>query len=486
MANKSLILGGIKMGILTTVKQWVENIWRVELDTPWVGGEEGTANIQAKQLAARTAYLKDFADEISEAKQGMPTLLSRMEAIGSSPKSLYKKEFVSHVPVAASTENIDLVTGSLIKIDGVQTEAGDLVFIKDQTNPIENGFWEAQTGAWNRYAGYADGETECFTQKLIDVHGGAENKGIIFIIETDAYVIGTTPIHFVETYISVKIQPGTAVFRDRNGEIDDVNKQFQIITSHGESREGRHLFDVLHIGSLPELALKLEERADGASKKPNFSGLLTGDYADGMSLISGSLNVPWNDTYKNNRIVLSGFNQYKGCGDTENKKNHFLFTFKDAPLTKRMNATNTNVGGYAATEMRTFLESDFKEAIIAALGGDFLYPVRRLHATDDTNWSWITDTVFLPTEYEVFGAPIWSHVGYGGGFQCQFPIFQDSCEYLVKRLNGSRQTYWLASMRAGSSADFVNVTNIGHSSYHNTAISERGCAPAFCVASRHE
>jgi len=265
----------------------------------------------------------------------------------------------------------------------------------------------------------------------------------------------------------------------------EAKKQFYIITSHGDSREGRNLFDVLHVGSAPELALKLEERADGISKNPNFSGLLIGDYVDGIDLISGSLNVSWNNTYKNNRIVLSGFNQYKGCGDTENRKNHFLFTFKDCPLSKRMNATNDNTGGYNLTEMRTFLNSDFKNALVAAFGGEFIFPVRRL-LDNGTDWAWITDTVFLPTEYEVLGAPVWSQVGYGGGFQCQFPIFQNSCEYLVKRLNGSRTSYWLASRYPGSSANFVVISYGGYSGNGGNASAVLGCAPAFCVASRHE
>ena len=464
---------------------WPE-VFRVETDTPWVGGQEGTANMQAKALLERDEYLKVRADELDAAKGGMPSLEERMTVIGSSPKSLYKKEFLSDIPVAASTENIDLVTGGLLVIDGVQTVAGDLVFVKDQTNPVENGFWEAQTGAWNRYAGYANEETACFTQKMIDVRDGAENKGIIYVIDTDAYVVGTTPINFVETYISVKVKPGTAVFRDRNGEVEDIKKLFNIITHHGDSREGRNMFDVLHVGSAPELALKLEERADGISNNPNFSGLLIGDYVDGIDLISGSLNVPWNNTYKNTRIVLSGFNQYKGCGDTETRKNHFLFTTRDIPLSKRMNATNTNANGYAATELRTFLEGDWKNALTLAFGGEFILPVRRLISTDDGNWAWETDTVFLPTEYEVFGSPIWSKPGYGGGFQCQFPIYQNSCEYLVKRLNGARTSYWLASQVAGSSAYFVGVTSYGNSNNSGNASAVLGCAPAFCVASRHE
>jgi hypothetical protein len=61
---------------------------------------------------------------------------------------------------------------------------------------------------------------------------------------------------------------------------------------------------------------------------PDFTGIMIGDYIDGLDL-SGVAAAPggnapqaWNDTYKNNRIVVSGFNTYKGAGGTENAKNH--------------------------------------------------------------------------------------------------------------------------------------------------------------------
>jgi hypothetical protein len=46
--------------------------------------------------------------------------------------------------------NIDLATGTLLVIDGVQTVAGDRVLVKNQTDPTENGIYVAATGAWTR------------------------------------------------------------------------------------------------------------------------------------------------------------------------------------------------------------------------------------------------------------------------------------------------------------------------------------------------
>jgi hypothetical protein len=92
------------------------------------------------------------------------------------------------------------------------------------------------------------------------------------------------------------------------------------------------------------------------------------------------------------------------------------------------------------------------------------------HFSAKGSWAWKTDTAFLPTEYEVFGAPIWSETGSGGGFQCQFPIYQQSSEYLVRCYNGSRQIYWIASPYAGNAPYNGDASN-------NTAGSVYGCAP---------
>jgi hypothetical protein len=441
-------------------------VFQIETTTPWVGSLEGTANIQARQLLERTEYLKERADEVDEAKQGQESLLDRMLQIGSSPKALFKKEFVPDPPAAASTGNIDLVTGGLLVVDGIQTAAGDLVFLKDQTDPVENGFWEVQTGQWNRYAGYTNGETDCFTQKLIDIHQGDTNSGLIFLVDTDSYVVGETALAFDESYLSVGVKPGTALFRDRDGNVADILKTITVLTSHGEACEGRNLADVLHANSLTDLADKFSDRCNDTGK-PNFSGLLIGDYVDGIDLSSipsengGDAGQAWNPAYKSNRIVLSGFNTYKGFGDTEVTKNHLLFTFRDVPLRKRMNPTNDNTGGYIASEVRAFLEgvngdgtgdkagvttAAFMNALAAQLGAGHLLTIRKAHSKkSDQQWS--SYTVFLPSELEVTSYPTYGDEGVympaltspvlaaraGWNTNVQFPIYSQSGVFRLVR-----------------------------------------------------
>lgn len=47
-------------------------------------------------------------------------------------------------------QNIDLVTGGLIVVDGVTTTEGMRVLVKNQTDPKENGIYTASSGSWTR------------------------------------------------------------------------------------------------------------------------------------------------------------------------------------------------------------------------------------------------------------------------------------------------------------------------------------------------
>ena len=50
--------------------------------------------------------------------------------------------------VVATTANIAL--SGLQVIDGVTLTEGNRVLVKDQTNPVENGIWNASSGRWAR------------------------------------------------------------------------------------------------------------------------------------------------------------------------------------------------------------------------------------------------------------------------------------------------------------------------------------------------
>jgi len=214
------------MAFLTVVKQWVKDIWRVELTTRWAGGEDGTANIQAKQLAARTEYLKDFADEVLTARDGEESLLARINKSGVEPmKIMAKFGWAADSPVAASTENIDVASGGLMAMDGINLAVGDLVLLKDQDDKRENGFWQVQTGAWNRFPGYQAADHDCLTYKLIFIKCGNENGGKTFFLDKDVYTIGESDLIFAESIFSSRPAPGKVLIFDRNGRSEAVGEQ---------------------------------------------------------------------------------------------------------------------------------------------------------------------------------------------------------------------------------------------------------------------
>ena len=54
------------MANLTLTRQWVENIYQLETSDPVMGGPDGIDNRQAKELGARTNWLKDQVDTINQ------------------------------------------------------------------------------------------------------------------------------------------------------------------------------------------------------------------------------------------------------------------------------------------------------------------------------------------------------------------------------------------------------------------------------------
>jgi hypothetical protein len=263
---------------------------------------------------------------------------------------------------------------------------------------------------------------------------------------------------------------------------------------------GRNLMDVLGVSTIPDVMAALHARCNG-SGLPNFLGLMVGDYLDGIDLSAipaengGTPGQPWYDGYKNNRVVISAFNPYKGVGEgaTGVIKNHIRFDFANVPLRKRMNPTNDNTGGYAATEIRAFLDGTngdgtgsmngvttaaFLDALKAQIG-DYILPVR-LFLSNKIDWAWSTHSLWLPGENEIFGVNSWGDPGYGDGQKLHIPLYQKSWDCRIKRYNGSREHYFLNTPISSSAADFCVVHSSGFAPY-GYASTVLGCSPAFCV-----
>lgn len=426
------------------------------------------------------------------------SVTSLIQSLANNVNNLYKYSndilsrftFLADLPVACSTANVDVATGGEMTIDGVSVSIGQLVFLKDQTDAKENGFYEVQSGAWNRYAGYTTSAPSAFKHKLVFVKAGTANKGKVFYLNGDFEQIGTDELNFTESNFSPFAIANKAVIRDKDGRFrakapkdsEDVarKQEFDEATANTGSTEGRNLLTVLGVTTVAEAMEVLHERCNGEGVA-DFSGLMIGDYLDLPSLTVDGTTYTWNATYQNLRIVISGFNHYIHCGDTENTKNHILWTFKNVVLQRQMNSSDTNTGGYNASAMKTYLDGVFALGLGSALGSsDYLYTISRA-ISKKSSTEWVRNTVFLPTEVEVFGVATYGDDQNAWNTNIQYPIYRDSSYYRCKKYNGSRAWWWEATPTASHSTAFCGVGGIGGSHNGLASDSNGGVAPAFCT-----
>ncbi len=69
------------MANVTETPTYPDGIYRIETTDPVIGGEDGISNVQAKQLANRTAWLKVRADQVDVAKGEQDSLGERLDAL---------------------------------------------------------------------------------------------------------------------------------------------------------------------------------------------------------------------------------------------------------------------------------------------------------------------------------------------------------------------------------------------------------------------
>ena len=205
----------------------------------------------------------------------------------------------------------------------------------------------------------------------------------------------------------------------------------------------------------------------------DWSGLRVGDYMD-VPLVSASGVT----SQQSVRFLLAHADPYYKCGDAE--KGHHLAFMAAAPITVSpsysgvanssylpWNKTSTNNGTssdkhpYTCSQLKgweTAFEACLPEGLTKCLLTQRVLLEERYSAsgalTDSNSWSWQDiGKVWSPSETEVYGQRVWGTDGYSVGFDCQFDLFRDTAH----RLNGSRNSWWLRSVRGGSSSGVCYV-----------------------------
>lgn len=152
----------------------------------------------------------------------------------------------------------------------------------------------------------------------------------------------------------------------------------------------------------------------------------------------------------------------------------------------RMNTTNTNVGGWSSSYMRSTICPAFKNALPSDLRA-VLKSVTKYtdntgnKSTAEANVTATTDTIFLLSEYEVFGTIAYANT-YEANKQVQYAYYSAGNSKIKYRDSATTTAvnWWLRSPRRSNATYFVYVYTGGTVSYIG-AIYSLAFAPGFCV-----
>ncbi len=129
---------------------------------------------------------------------------------------LSRYRFAKVVPVAASTENVNLSVGGSKTIDGYLCTENTAVLLKNQSDPTENGVYKVGS-TWTRYPGYDAVTPTALRNTLFVISNGSENIGKVYYCNNDLVTIGVDDIAFTESIYSPKDYPKTIMVRDASG-----------------------------------------------------------------------------------------------------------------------------------------------------------------------------------------------------------------------------------------------------------------------------
>jgi hypothetical protein len=161
------------------------------------------------------------------------------------------------------------------------------------------------------------------------------------------------------------------------------------------------------------------------------------------------------------RLIVVGINSF--AATNKDAPAHIVFQFQNIPGTYRMNASNTNAGGYKASEIRRYLTDAFLRGLAAAgVPEGVLYaPIRYIANAGDgaAAADALTDLLWLPTERELFGENSLSNKTWEtAANQARFEYYKGDTQRKKYNAHNNTMWWWEASPSSGSAAHFSCVS----------------------------
>ena len=202
-----------------------------------------------------------------------------------------------------------------------------------------------------------------------------------------------------------------------------------------------------------------------------------------------------NGTYKEYTVRVANNTTPAKCNDSNSNFSQtacgFVVEFVDIVEQRTMNSNQTNVGGWPATAMRTYLNGDFFNKLPSDLQNVIAKTkVVSGHGSTigETNFA-STDKIYLLSSHEVWEDGTSNQVStydtaYNQTRQLDYyknlGVDTDSYSGAKKKYNNSNSRWWLRAARSNYVDRFLYVSNTGDWG-HAIANSSFGVAPAFRI-----
>ena len=159
-----------------------------------------------------------------------PTLATSWEKVNTGNKDIFKV-------IAFADSDIDLTTGGLLTIDGVNLVANDRVACFNQTTFTEDGIYIVNAGAWTRATDYIVGKET--SGDLILVTEGTINEDTLWVISNNdgGDVVGTNDL------LPIKLNNITGAYEQQFTNADLVAGVLSVYHNLGEKFTPVALFD---------------------------------------------------------------------------------------------------------------------------------------------------------------------------------------------------------------------------------------------------
>ena len=166
------------------------------------------------------------------------------------------------------------------------------------------------------------------------------------------------------------------------------------------------------------------------------------------------------------RVVMElvSINDGEGTAGAYYPRGTVDFISKDCMQTTRsMNSSNTNAGGWVSCALRTTLNTTIYETLPQTVKDVIVEKTHKSSAgSQSTSLVEHSDKLWLPTEYEMFGAITYSANTENANVNKHYAVFDTNADRIKHQgTNGSAVNWWGSSPRVSHSADFCGVYSDG-------------------------